>query len=129
RALERAGQRCLRRVRRRVRRDHANHVAAVGDRRGIPDDDFIVEALLERLPLGITLATVEDVVDELVAVVVGRAPREGEQAFLIDTAPDARTAGASTRLRPLAIRDVAVEAGDLRITGGEGTLAHRSWRV
>src|SRR6185503_10551475 len=86
-----------------------------------PDDDLVGQLFFQRLPGCIALASIEDVVDELVAIIVLCAPGEGEEAFLIHAAADVRSAGASRR-RVVAAGNIAIEARDLWIARRERPL-------
>ena len=128
-----AGQRGVRRVRRRVRHDNLHRVAAVRHRRRVPHENRIGEAALQRLPGGVAFAAVEHVVEQFVAVLVLGAPDERQQPLLIGAAAERgrvgdRAAGRVQRRRAPVGR-VAFEPGDLRVAGGEGTLEDGARRM
>ena len=134
-ALHLAGERRGRRVRRRIRGGDPHQVRAVRHRGRVPDEDRIPHAALEDLPRGFAFAAVRHVVLQPVAVVVLGLPDERLQPLLINAASErrgGRRRSARGRLglrRRTAVGRVVLEAGNLHVTGREGSLEDRPRRV
>ena len=127
-AFQFAHQRRLGRIRARVRRRHLQHVAAVGHRGGVPHQQGLAQFALQQAPRGFTLAAIEHVVNQLVAVVVVGLPGEGLQTLLIDAPAERRSATTGTR-RVAALRRIVVQPGNLGFTARERLLEHGARRM
>ena len=89
-AVQLAGQRGRRRIRRRVGRDDLHEIGPVRHGRGVPDENRFRHRLAQRLPRGLAFAAVEHVVHQVVVVLVVGLPDQRLQPFLVGAPAERR---------------------------------------
>ena len=65
------------RIGRRIARDDSDVIRAVGQGRGVPGIEFLIEFIFQKLPLCFVFAAIKNAEAQLVVVVVVRAPQNG----------------------------------------------------
>ena len=73
-----AGERIAGRVRRRVRGNHLDPVAAVGNQRGVEAVGLIGDFVLQQPPHGLAVAAQVEGIDQVIAIVIVRRPANGD---------------------------------------------------
>src|SRR4029450_653976 len=103
-------------------------VSAVGNRRGVPDEDRIPQITLQQLPRRLAFAPVGNLVLQPIVVLIVRLPDERLEALLVHPTSERRRRqhwdrGAARRRLLLrlypAVRGVVLETGDLQFAGRE----------